>query len=78
MNTLPGLSHMQWCTVFSQAKCNASFRKRKKSSQLKMGIDYTGFNWTEALNCSHKRYELEEQKSSIKCGNVTHGGRASL
>lgn len=40
--------------VFLQAKCNASFRKDKKSSQLKMGIDYTGFNWTEALNCSHK------------------------
>lgn len=49
--------------VFLQAKCNASFRKHEKSSQLKMGIDDTGFNWTEALNCSHKRYELEEQKT---------------
>lgn len=33
-----------------------------RNPQLKMGIDDTGFNWTEAVNCSHKRCKLEEQK----------------
>lgn len=54
--------------VFLKAKCNASLRKHGKSSQNKMGMDDTDFNWTAALNCSHSDISWKRKKAVPNVG----------
>lgn len=72
----PGLCCTQWC--FLKAEFNTSLRELRKSSQNKVGMDNTHFNWGAALNSSHGDVSWKREKGNIRCRNLTHGGSASL